>query len=181
MFAAHVTTRGMDVAGEMTFLFVSEAGKYRRGSCDHVVSVFISISLLLLLLSHYTFIPLVVSALLNILLLSSDLYAAIFDVIAIGYELSGYFFLAFFCIVVGIILYESGPSPAESGPTTTPMAIEFSHQEKKMDDTISVEMTEHAGNLRSSVLTQQAGNLTHASSTLTEQAGNLSYGDGMLT
>ena len=37
MFAAHVTTRGLDVAGEMTFLFVSEAGKH----CDHVVSVFI--------------------------------------------------------------------------------------------------------------------------------------------
>ena len=126
---------------------------------------------------------LVISALLNILLLSSDLYAAIFDVIAIGYELTGYFYLAFLCIVVGIVLYEAGPSPAESGPTTTPMAIEFSHKEKRVDETsLSVEMTEHAGNLTSSVLTQQAGNLTHASSTLsTEQGGNLSYGDGMLT
>ena len=102
--------------------------------------------------------------------------------IAIGYELTGYFYLAFFCIVVGIVLYEAGPSAAESGPTTTPMPIEFTHKEKKMDETLSVEMTEHAGNLTSSVLTQQAGNLTHASSTLSaEQGGNLNYGDGMLT
>ena len=41
MFAAHITTRGLDVAGEMTFLFVSEAGKYCRVPCDHVVSVLV--------------------------------------------------------------------------------------------------------------------------------------------
>ena len=65
LFGAHVLTRGLDVAGEMTFLAISEA------------------------------------ALLNILLLTSDLYAAIFDVIAFGIRLTPYFYGAFVCIVVG--------------------------------------------------------------------------------
>jgi len=59
LFGAHVLTRGLDVAGEMTFLAVSEA------------------------------------ALLNILLLTSDLYAALFDVIAFGIRLTSYFYGAF--------------------------------------------------------------------------------------
>jgi hypothetical protein len=80
-------------------------------------------------------------------------------VIAIGLQLSVYFYIAFICIVTGIILYEAGPSPADA-PTGTPLAIEYVNREKKGDETISVEMTEHAGNLRSSIMTEVAGNLS---------------------
>lgn len=93
------------------------------------------------------------SALLNILLLSSDLFAAIFDVMFNGVRLSPYFYVAFACIVVGIVLYEAGPSPAEQHHVPkTPMAIEF-HSRKKTARQLDVvpmstaSITEHAGNL----------------------------------
>jgi len=127
LFGAHVLTRGLDVAGEMTFLAVSEA------------------------------------ALLNILLLTSDLYAALFDVIAFGIRLTPYFYGGFVCIVIGIVLYEAAPSPAEQPiNVSTPMAIEFKHPQGKKKDDANVEMTqtEHTSHLSSSVITQHAANLS---------------------
>jgi len=66
------------------------------------------------------------AALLNLLLLTSDLYAAIFDVLTIGLVLTPLFYFAFVLILVGLVIYEAGPSPAEQ-PTSmpTPAAIEF--------------------------------------------------------
>ncbi len=69
-------------------------------------------------------------ALLNILLLTSDLFAAFFDVLNTGFRLTPYFCAAFLCIVIGIVLYESGPSPADVddrifGAGGTPVTIEF--------------------------------------------------------
>jgi hypothetical protein len=91
---------------------------------------------------------------LNILLLSSDLFAALFDVMFNGVRLSPYFYVAFACIVVGIVLYEAGPSPAEQHHTPkTPMAIEFHSRKKKKARQSDVaplstaSITEHAGNL----------------------------------
>ena len=104
-----------------------------------------------------------ISALLNILLLSSDLFAAIFDVMSNGVKLTTYFYVAFACIVIGIVLYEAGPSPAEqdhAGGGGTPMAIEFHSRERKA-----------AGN------SVAAAAVVLSSSTTTEHAGNLSKDD----
>ncbi|KAL3822121.1 hypothetical protein ACHAXA_011899 [Cyclostephanos tholiformis] len=93
------------------------------------------------------------AALLNILLLSSDLFAAIFDVMFNGIRLSRYFYVAFACIVIGIVLYEAGPSPAEQNHSVeTPMSIEFHSMKKRerQSDVVplsSTSSTEHAGNL----------------------------------
>ena len=90
----------------------------------------------------------------NILLLSSDLFAAIFDVMTNGVKLTAYFYVAFACIVIGIVLYEAGPSPAEQDHAGgTPMAIEFHSRERKAGNSAaavvlsSSSTTEHAGNL----------------------------------
>jgi solute carrier family 35 protein F1/2 len=118
LFATHFGTRALSVAGEMQFLYMSEA------------------------------------ALLNILLLTSDLFAAIFDVEENGLRLSPYFYAAFACIVIGIVLYEAGPSPAEQH-AVTPLAIEFHCREKKVGHSVvvpsSASTTEHAGNLSKDV------------------------------
>ena len=117
--------------------------------------------------THTTFTPASppTSALLNILLLSSDLFAAIFDVMTNGVKLTAYFYVAFACIVIGIVLYEAGPSPADQdhagGGGGTPMAIEFHSRERKA-----------AGNTAAS-----AAAVVLSSSSTTEHAGNLSKDD----
>jgi solute carrier family 35 protein F1/2 len=105
LFSIHILTRALDVAGEMQFLFLSEA------------------------------------ALLNLSLLTSDLYAALFDVVSVGLELTPYYYLAFCLIFTGIVLYESGPSPGES-PMKTPMDIEIPHVHKS--SSLFSATTEHA-------------------------------------
>eukprot|EP00986_Skeletonema_menzelii_P006442 scaffold2430_cov146-Skeletonema_menzelii.AAC.14 len=85
------------------------------------------------------------AALLNLMLLTSDLYAALFDVIRVGIHLTGYFYAAFGMISFGIIVYEAGPSPTESdgcGSANTPRDIEFHSREDG-----SFAATEHTGNL----------------------------------
>ncbi|KAL7460072.1 hypothetical protein ACHAXS_000538, partial [Conticribra weissflogii] len=89
LFSTHIVTRALDVAGEMQFLFVSEA------------------------------------ALLNLSLLTSDLYAAIFDILTTGLHLTIHFYVAFFLIFAGIVLYEAGPSPANTHGGATPLDIEI--------------------------------------------------------
>jgi len=85
------------------------------------------------------------AALLNLMLLTSDLYAALFDVIRVGLHLTSYFYAAFGMICFGIVLYEAGPSPTESGGSEiTPKDIEFHSRE---DDDGFAAVTEHAGNL----------------------------------
>jgi len=85
------------------------------------------------------------AALLNLMLLTSDLYAALFDVIRVGLHLTPYFYAAFGMICFGIVLYEAGPSPTESsGSENTPKDIEF-HSREEVDGFAAV--TEHAGNL----------------------------------
>ena len=88
------------------------------------------------------------AALLNLSLLTSDLYAALFDVLAIGVVLSSYFYAAFILIFFGIVLYEAGPSPAEQHPT--PMSIEFRDRTAK----------KHEMHVTSSTVTDLAGNLS---------------------
>lgn len=95
------------------------------------------------------------AALLNLLLLTSDLYAAIFDVLTVGLSLKPSFYVAFCLILCGIVLYEAGPSPTEQHPRDTPLAIEFRQRERKHEMPIT-------------------------SSTVTELAGNLSHDDGEL-
>ena len=85
------------------------------------------------------------AALLNLMLLTSDLYAVLFDVIRIGLHLTSYFFAAFGMICFGIVLYEAGPSPTKSdGPENTPNDIEF-HPRDEGDSFTAV--TKHADNL----------------------------------
>eukprot|EP00804_Cyclotella_cryptica_P003253 CCRYP_010496-RA/>CCRYP_010496-RA protein AED:0.47 eAED:0.47 QI:0/-1/0/1/-1/0/1/0/193 len=108
LFSVHVLTRALDVAGEMQFLYLSEA------------------------------------ALLNLSLLTSDLYAALFDVVSVGLELIPYYYLAFCLIFTGIVLYESGPSPVES-PITAPVDIEIRQIHKSAS--VFSATTEHAGTL----------------------------------
>ena len=111
LFSTHIVTRALDVAGEMQFLYLSEA------------------------------------ALLNLLLLTSDLYAAIFDVVRTGLHLSSSYFIAFFLILAGIVLYEAGPSPA-SQQSDTPLGIEI-RQKKQKNALVPIESsdTEHTSNL----------------------------------
>ena len=100
--------------------------------------------------------------LLNILLLTSDLFAAFFDILTVGFRLTPYFCIAFLCIVIGIVLYEAGPSPAAAedrilGVGGTPVTIEFRDRGKRNRNKSSTTMpppptsslmcTEHAGNL----------------------------------
>lgn len=85
------------------------------------------------------------AALLNLSLLTSDLYAALFDIITVGLELTPYYYLAFFLILTGIVLYESGPSPNHHC-AETPVDIEIRQVHKKRS--IFSETTEHAGNVR---------------------------------
>lgn len=88
------------------------------------------------------------AALLNLMLLTSDLYAAVFDVIRIGLHLTGYFYAAFAMICFGIVLYEAGPSPTESSSNVTPKDIEFRSREGEAGFADSfAASTEHAGNL----------------------------------
>lgn len=119
-----------------------------------------------------TFLP---RALLNILLLTSDLFAAFFDVLNTGFRLTPYFCVAFLCIVVGIVLYEAGPSPAAAATVEdrilgvgggAPVTIEFRDRGRRRND--------HAGG----AIAGEA-----ASSTLmmsTEHAGNLSPSGGVM-
>lgn len=93
------------------------------------------------------------AALLNLLLLTSDLYAAVFDVLTEGLAPTPYFYAAFCLIFCGIVLYEAGTSPVERGPSgTTPGAIEFRQREMKIVApwTSSAE-TQHAGNPRMNI------------------------------
>lgn len=110
LFSTHIISRALDVAGEMQFLYLSEA------------------------------------ALLNLSLLTSDLYAAIWDVIRIGLQLTPMYYLAFFLIFAGIVFYEAGPSPSERQAPSTPQDIEFRQRGQKYDLSKSI-ATEHAGNI----------------------------------
>ena len=85
------------------------------------------------------------AALLNLLLLTSDLFAALFDVLTGSLRLTPYFYGAFSLIVFGIVLYEAGPGPAERHAGGTPLAIEF--RQKHRAGVHSPTATEHAGNL----------------------------------
>ena len=87
------------------------------------------------------------AALLNLMLLTSDLYASVFDVIRIGLHLTGYFYAAFAMICFGIVLYEAGPSPTESSSNVTPKDIEFRSPEGEGFADSFAASTEHAGNL----------------------------------
>ena len=62
------------------------------------------------------------AALLNLSLLTSDLWATIFSVFAVGFVPSSYYFIACFLIVIGIVLYEAAPSPLGH---TTPTDIKI--------------------------------------------------------
>ena len=55
------------------------------------------------------------AALLNLSLLTADLYTVVFSVIEFGIVPPAMFWLALLLIVSGVIVYEAGPSPAEDG------------------------------------------------------------------
>lgn len=105
LFSVHIGTRSIEIAGEMKFLYISEA------------------------------------ALLNISLLTSDLYAALFDITTVGLELTRYYYIAFILIFSGIILYESGPSP-NTRQVDAPINIEIRQVKKDQMEMV----TENAGN-----------------------------------
>mmetsp|Transcript_33839 Transcript_33839/g.77341 ORF Transcript_33839/g.77341 Transcript_33839/m.77341 type:complete len:490 (+) Transcript_33839:84-1553(+) len=52
-------------------------------------------------------------ALLNMSLLTSDLWAVIFSIVAVGFIPPGSYYVALFAIVSGIVVYESASSPAQ--------------------------------------------------------------------
>jgi hypothetical protein len=51
------------------------------------------------------------SALMTLSLLTADLYSVIFTVVAEHIPPTGLFYLAFFLVVVGVVVYEMAPSP----------------------------------------------------------------------
>ena len=95
LLAAHVGARSLDVAGQMTFLYVSEA------------------------------------ALLNLLLLTSDLYAVVFDAARHGVRPTPHFYAAFLLILLGIVLFEAAPGPSAPRAGGTPTQIELRRPEVK--------------------------------------------------
>ena len=52
-------------------------------------------------------------ALLNMSILTSDLWAVVFSIVAVGFIPRGTYYLALFAIVSGIVIYESAASPAQ--------------------------------------------------------------------
>ena len=117
-------------------------------------------------------------ALLNILLLTSDLFAAFFDILTIGFRLTPYFCFAFLCIVIGIVLYEAGPSPASAAATTddrilgaggTPITIEFRDRGGRRKTCSTMVTSPMAGGAAGAA----AEGATSSSLMSTEHAGNL--------
>mmetsp|Transcript_7062 Transcript_7062/g.10393 ORF Transcript_7062/g.10393 Transcript_7062/m.10393 type:complete len:513 (+) Transcript_7062:84-1622(+) len=123
-----------------------------------------TVSTRLLLLSGYTFfqfldmlgevqfLSISEAALLNLSLLTSDLWATIFSVLAVGFVPSSLYFIASLLIVAGIVLYEAAPSPLGH---TTPTDIKI-----KKGHHFESDITERAGNITGNVhLEQEEGNL----------------------
>lgn len=110
-------------------------------------------------IGEMTFLYVSEAALLNILLLASDLYAAVFDTLEMGVKLPPEFWLAFVLIMVGLIIYEAAPSPAEqTSHLATPSAIEFRQRRGKKEilplsphESLSMETTAHMNNLSRAV------------------------------
>ena len=114
-------------------------------------------------------------ALLNILLLTSDLFAAFFDVLNTGFRLTPYFCVAFLCIVIGIVLYESGPSPADIddrifGAGGTPVTIEFRDRGRGRRQESSTTMASPIARADGCIVAET----TSSSLMSTEHVGNLS-------
>mmetsp|Transcript_14958 Transcript_14958/g.27220 ORF Transcript_14958/g.27220 Transcript_14958/m.27220 type:complete len:528 (+) Transcript_14958:61-1644(+) len=79
------------------------------------------------------------AALLNLSLLTSDLWATVFSIFAVGLAPSGLYYAALLLIVTGIVLYEAGPSPISH---STPSDIKITmHHEKTEKIEGHVEMT----------------------------------------
>lgn len=110
------------------------------------------ISTRLLLLGGYTlfqlldmigelkFLSISEAALLNLSLLTSDLWATIFSAVAIGFVPSIFYYVTFLLIVAGIVLYEAAPSPAgHNTPTDIKIRVRAHHFES--------DVTERAGNV----------------------------------
>lgn len=83
------------------------------------------------------------AALLNLSLLTADLWATIFSVLAMGFVPSSFYFIALLLIVFGIILYEAAPSPLGHA-TPTNIKIKSGHH-------FESDVTDIAGNLTGDV------------------------------
>mmetsp|Transcript_10533 Transcript_10533/g.15657 ORF Transcript_10533/g.15657 Transcript_10533/m.15657 type:complete len:428 (+) Transcript_10533:302-1585(+) len=83
--------------------------------CHHEYAVLLWISYVLAAFLFVTgasrFLKISEAALMNLSLLTSDLYAVLFSVFAEGVIPSEFYFLALFCIVLGVYVYETAPSP----------------------------------------------------------------------
>ncbi|KAL7496391.1 hypothetical protein ACHAWT_004703 [Skeletonema menzelii] len=101
------------------------------------------------MLGELKFLSISEAALLNLSLLTSDLWATIFSVLAVGFVPSTLYFVAFLLIVTGIILYEAAPSPLGH---TTPTDIKINAHQFESD------ITERAGNISGNVHREE-GNL----------------------
>ena len=60
-------------------------------------------------------------------LLTSDLWAVIFSIVAVGFVPPGTYYLALFAIVSGIVVYESASSPAQP-PTPYNINVRLTRQ-----------------------------------------------------
>lgn len=95
------------------------------------------------MLGEVQFLSISEAALLNLSLLTSDLWATIFSVLAVGFVPSSFYFIAFLLIVSGIILYEAAPSPLGHA-TPTNIKIKSGHH-------FESDITDIAGNLTGDV------------------------------
>mmetsp|Transcript_27100 Transcript_27100/g.57197 ORF Transcript_27100/g.57197 Transcript_27100/m.57197 type:complete len:547 (+) Transcript_27100:129-1769(+) len=78
------------------------------------------------------------AALLNLSLLTSDLWATVFSIFAVGIAPPGSYYAAFVLIVLGIVLYEAGPSPISH---VTPSGIKITMRHMETD------ATQHTANI----------------------------------
>lgn len=101
--------------------------------CHHTHAVFLWISYIIaawiLYVGNAQFLQISEVALLNLNFLTADLYAVIFSVVAEGVVPSEFYFLALICIVSGVFIYETAPSPIG------PLQSDEIEAEDKIDDT----------------------------------------------
>lgn len=101
------------------------------------------------MLGELRFLSISEAALLNLSLLTSDLFATIFSVFAVGFVPPSFYYVAFLLIVTGIILYEAAPSPAGQ-ELPSKIKIKNGHHHFESD------ITERAGNVHTE---REGGNL----------------------
>ena len=106
--------------------------------CHHEHAIFLWISYIIASWLAYTgiarFLQVSEVALLNLNFLTADLYAVVFSVFAEGVVPSEFYFFALFCIIIGVYIYETAPSPVGPLDSDQIAAEDINNQEAYKGD-----------------------------------------------